>query len=127
MSAITVDTRDRKPIWEQLTDNVKSLVLRGGLLPGEQLPGVRSLASELAINPNTIQKAYAELERQGIIYSVQGRGSFVSEGIESIRKNEHDSLLAELTKTLSSLKNAGISKKDICAITEKVWGGTSND
>lgn len=127
MSAISVDTRDRKPIWEQLTDNVKSLVLCGGLLPGEQLPGVRSLASELAINPNTIQKAYAELERQGIIYSVQGRGSFVSEGIESIRKNEHAALLADLTKTLSSLKNAGISKEDICAITEKVWGGTMND
>ena len=127
MSAISVDTRDRKPIWEQLTDNVKSLVLCGGLLPGEQLPGVRSLASELAINPNTIQKAYAELERQGIIYSIQGRGSFVSEGIESIRKNEHAALLADLTKTLSSLKNAGISKEDICAITEKVWGGTMNE
>ena len=67
MSVISVDTRDRKPIYEQLTDNIKSLVLRGILKPDEQLPGVRTLAVELAINPNTISKAYAELERGGII------------------------------------------------------------
>ena len=67
MGVITVDTRDRKPIYEQLTENIRRLVLQGILQPNEQLPSVRALAVELAINPNTIQKAYAELERQGII------------------------------------------------------------
>ena len=67
MGVITVDTRDRKPIYEQLTDNIRNLVLQGVLQPNEQLPSVRSLAVDLAINPNTIQKAYAELERQGIL------------------------------------------------------------
>ena len=66
MGVITVDTRDRKPIYEQLTENIRRLVLQGVLQPHEQLPSVRALAVELAINPNTIQKAYAELERQGI-------------------------------------------------------------
>lgn len=121
MSAITVDTRDRKPIWEQLTDNVKSLVLRGILAPGEQLPGVRSLAGELAINPNTIQKAYTELERQGIIYSVHGRGSFVSENVDALRKSECSQLLTDLERSLITLKEAGISKDDVAALTEKIW------
>ena len=67
MSVITVDTLSRRPIYEQLIDNVKKSVLCGTLAPGEQMPSVRALAVELAVNPNTIQKAYAELERLGII------------------------------------------------------------
>ena len=70
MGLITIDYRDRKLIYEQLVDNVKLLVLRGDLKKNDFLPSVRSLAKELGINPNTIQKAYAELERQGIIASI---------------------------------------------------------
>ena len=77
MSFITIDYRDRKLIYEQLVDNVKQLILRGDLKKDDFLPSVRSLAKELGINPNTIQKAYAELERQGIIASLTGRGSIV--------------------------------------------------
>lgn len=127
MSAITVDTRDRKPIWEQLTDNIKDLILRGDLAPGEQLPGVRSLASELTVNPNTIQKAYTELERQGVIYSLKGRGSFVSDNIESIRSAKRAELLSELEKTLFSLRGAGLSKADIYSAAEKIFGGENDD
>ena len=75
---ITVDLRSRKPIYEQIVDNVKALVLTGVMKPDEQLPAVRKLAVDLTINPNTIQKAYAILEAQQIVYSIPGRGIFIS-------------------------------------------------
>ena len=84
MGLITIDYRDRKLIYEQLVDNVKLLVLRGDLKKNDFLPSVRSLAKDLGINPNTIQKAYAELERQGIIASIAGRGSVV---IQDLRED----------------------------------------
>ena len=76
---ITLDYRDRRPLYEQVLEGLKDLMIRGILEQGEKLPSVRSLATDLAINPNTIQRAYAELERSGFIYSVQGRGSFVAD------------------------------------------------
>ena len=72
---ITIDYKSRQPIYEQIIDKVKELIIAGVLKRDDQLPPVRQLAQELAINPNTIQKAYAELERQGVIYSMKGKGS----------------------------------------------------
>ena len=77
---IRLDYRDARPIYEQVKDGLRRLMVTGVLAPGEKLPSVRSLAMDLAINPNTIQRAYAELEAEGYIYSVAGRGSFVSAG-----------------------------------------------
>ena len=82
---ILIDYKSRKPIYEQIIDNIKSLVVSGVLKRDEQLPSVRQLAQQLAINPNTIQKAYAELERQGVIYSLKGRGSFVGSSLQEMR------------------------------------------
>lgn len=121
MGVIHVDTRDRKPIYEQLTDNITQLVLRGVLAPNEQLPGVRTLAGELAINPNTIQKAYSELERRGIIYSVQGRGSFVSENISDISRVEQEKIKEELIRLLRSAKEAGSSRDELVSIIDRIW------
>lgn len=70
--------RSRKPIYEQLVDKLKELIINEVLKTDEQLPSVRTLAQQLTINPNTIQKAYRELEIQGFIYSVKGKGSFVN-------------------------------------------------
>ncbi len=75
---IIIDYKDTRPIYEQVVDKFKTLILHGALQADEQMPSVRNLAMELSINPNTIQKAYAELERQGFIYTVKGRGNFVS-------------------------------------------------
>lgn len=69
-----LDVRSRKPIYEQLTDKVKEMILHGILQVDEQLPSVRTLSQQLTVNPNTIQKAYRELEREGYIYSLQGKG-----------------------------------------------------
>ena len=79
---ILLDYKDSRPIYEQVVEKLQELMLLGVLEEDDQMPSVRSLAMELSINPNTIQRAYGELERQGYIYMVKGRGSFV----ESIRR-----------------------------------------
>ena len=76
---ILIDYKDRRPLYEQIVEKLSDLMVRGILEQDSQLPSVRSLATELSMNPNTIQRAYAELERQGYIYSVKGRGSFVAD------------------------------------------------
>ena len=77
---IRLDYRDARPIYEQVKDGLRRLMVTGVLAPGEKLPSVRSLAMDLAINPNTIQRAYAQLEMEGYVYSVAGRGTFVAGG-----------------------------------------------
>ena len=74
-----IDYQDSRPIYEQIVEHYKKLILKGAMVPDEQMPSVRSLAVELATNPNTVQKAMAELERQGFVYTVKGRGSFVAD------------------------------------------------
>ena len=73
---ILIDYKDRRPLYEQIVEKLSDLMVRGILEQDSQLPSVRSLATELSMNPNTIQRAYAELERQGYIYSVKGQGQF---------------------------------------------------
>ena len=73
-----LDYRDSRPIHQQVRDGLRRLMVTGVLQPGDQLPSVRKLATELAINPNTIQRAMAQLEAEGFVYSVAGRGSFVA-------------------------------------------------
>ena len=78
-SMIVLDYRDRRPLYEQVIERLQELMFQGALPEDTQLPSVRSLATELSINPNTIQRAYGELERLGYIYSVNGKGSFVAD------------------------------------------------
>jgi GntR family transcriptional regulator len=79
MTMILIDYKDSRPIYEQVVDKFRLLILNGALKSEDKMPSVRALAMDLSINPNTIQKAYGELERQGYIYTVKGRGNFVSE------------------------------------------------
>ena len=76
---IMIDYKDSRPIYEQIVEKFKLLILKGVLETDSKMPSVRSLAMELSINPNTIQRAYGELEQKGFIYSVKGRGNYVSE------------------------------------------------
>ena len=76
---IILDYKDRRPIYEQVTEKLKELMFLGVLQENQPLPSVRNLAMDLFINPNTMQRAYAELERQGYIYSIKGKGSFVAD------------------------------------------------
>ena len=118
---ITVDMRDRKPIYEQLIDNIRTLAVQGHLKPDEHLPSVRQLAAELAINPNTMQKAYAELERQNVIYSLPGRGNFISPDIGSVAKQERQRQLEALGVLLRQAQNAGVEKSEIHTLLDTVY------
>ena len=112
-----LDYRDSRPIHQQVRDGLRRLMVTGVLQPGDQLSSVRKLATELAINPNTIQRAYAELEAEGYIYSVAGRGSFVSAG-----DGEHLRRIAELTgrlvPLLEELKSLGYTREQLLVLWE---------
>lgn len=114
---IVMDYRDSRPLYQQVKDSLRRMMLTGLLEPDEKLPSVRSLATQLAINPNTIQRAYAELEAEGYIYSVAGRGSFVSTG-----DGEHLRRIAELTgrlvPLLEELKSLGYTREQLLVLWE---------
>lgn len=114
---IVLDYRDSRPLYQQVKDSLRRMMLTGLLEPDEKLPSVRSLATQLAINPNTIQRAYAELETEGYIYSVTGRGSFVSAG-----DGEHVRRIAELTQQLvpllEELKSLGYTREQLLVLWE---------
>ena len=121
MNMITVDFRSRVPIFEQIVQSVEELVLRGMMKPDEQMPSVRALSAELGINPNTIQKAYAELERRGVIYSAATRGSFVCSEISALKEKSKTDTLLRLSSLLEDAKAKGISRKEIAEIVDNVW------
>lgn len=98
-----IDVKSRVPIYEQITENVKRLIIQGVLLPEEKLPSVRSLAQELTINPNTIQKAYRELEREGYVISRPGKGSFVNDMTEAMNSAHIKTLTHEVEKLIREL------------------------
>lgn len=109
---IIIDYKDTKPIYEQIVERFKTLILKGGLLPDEQMPSVRNLAMELSINPNTIQKAYAELERQGFIYTVKGRGNFVA-GTETLLSEKKKTCMEKILELVGEAMEYGITREEI--------------
>lgn len=113
MSLIYVDLRSRTPIFEQIIECVRDLVIRGILQPDEHLPSVRVLAAELAINPNTIQKAYGELERQGVIYSLAGRGNFVASDISALTGSHHEKLLQNIQDSIKVAGDYGVERSRV--------------
>lgn len=100
---ILLDLKDSRPIYEQVTERLQELMILGVLEEDSQMPSVRSLATELSINPNTIQRAYGELERRGYIYTVKGRGSFVG-SIRRLREAKRE----ELAHKMGTLANEAI-------------------
>lgn len=113
MSLIRVDLRSRVPIFEQIVGSVRDLAIRGLMRPDEQMPSVRALAAELAINPNTIQKAYAELERQGVIYSLAGRGNFIASDLSGLLDVHRVELLSALEKSVLAARDYGVTASEI--------------
>ncbi len=116
---ILLDYKDTRPLYEQIVDKFQTLILKGVLEPDAQLPSVRSLAVELSVNPNTIQRAYAELERQGFIYTVKGRGGFVRyhESLLEVRKEK---LKEQLLAVLREAKELNIPARELLEECEKV-------
>lgn len=104
---IVIDYHDKRPIYEQVIERFQILILNGALEADSQLPSVRSLAVDLSINPNTIQRAYSELERRGLIYSIKGRGNFVSSQ-KDVVKEQQELLLEDLKTQLKICRESGI-------------------
>lgn len=108
-----LDYRDARPIYEQVKDGLRKLVVTGAIREGEKLPSVRVLASSLAINPNTIQKAYEALEAEGYVYSVPGKGSFAAPHT-GVDRQRREKLLEQVDELVRELAYLGVSAQEIC-------------
>ena len=109
---IILDYRDRRPIYEQVISRFQELMLTGALEKDSQLPSVRSLAMELSINPNTIQRAYRELESEGYIYTLSGKGTFVAE-VDHSNQFRQQELLPQFDKIVSELLYLSMPVNDL--------------
>ena len=107
VSTVNINYRDPRPIYEQVRDGLRTLIVSGALAGGEKLPSVRELAGQLAINPNTIQRAYRTLEQEGYLYSVPGKGSFAAEHRE-VDTQRRDALLRRFDETVRELRYLGV-------------------
>lgn len=114
----SIDLTSRMPIYEQIYQKIVNLIINGTLAENDQLPSVRTLAKSTGVNPNTVSKAYQELERNGVIYSVPGRGSFVSaQNYDEFRKK----VLADFDSTVNEAFEKGISPDDLKARIETLY------
>lgn len=117
-----IDVMSRTPVYEQLVDQVEKFILTGILKEGDKIPSVRSLSMELSVNPNTIQKAVSELDRRGLIYSVPGKGCFVSDkALKALQVSKRGNL-EELKNMVRELSLAGVTKKEIIDSVDEVFG-----
>ena len=125
----SIDPMSRIPIYEQIIRQTEQRILSGLLPPGSQLPSVRSLSIELSVNPNTIQKAYGELDTRGIIYSIPGIGCFVAEGAAALLSVFKRRRLSDFSALVEELALAGVEMSELQDILEKVYKerGVSHD
>ena len=120
---INVNFRDPRPIYEQVKEGFRQLILSGVLTADEKMPSVRELAGSLAINPNTIQRAYKELEQEGYICSVPGRGSFVCEMASAVAARKAE-LMAKFSQLADELRTLGATDAELNAA---IKGGSADD
>ena len=119
---IKLDLQSRTPLYLQMEQQLIDLILLGKLQENDQLPSVRNLARDLGINPNTIQKAYQDLESRGIIYSAAGRGNFVASPNAAGLHKRRD-CMTTLTTTLADAKLAGVPRTEIDRAVDEVYSG----
>ena len=115
---IQLNYRDARPIYSQIADGIRDQILSGVLRAGDKLPSVRELATQLTINPNTIQRAYRELELQGWIATVLGKGCFVC-GAPAQTQEEQQALLDTFDKTVAALTATDVSVEELVARLQK--------
>ena len=120
---IEIDYRDKRPIYEQIRDKIRELIISGAIKENEKIPSVRELAAETAINPNTIQKAYKELENENYIYSVRAKGYFASGAGEINSKKHIEEVKANLKEAVRELEFLGVSYEQIICEIDKIYKG----
>jgi len=118
-----IDNQSRQAVYEQIVEQVERYVLAGVLKGGDKMPSVRNMSFELSVNPNTVQRAYTELERDGVIVTAPGRGAFVSDqGAQRLRERRREMALADLKHLVSELKLSGLEKAELLQIVEEAYG-----
>ncbi len=118
-----LDHKDPRPIYEQIKDKIKELIILGVLKENDKIPSVRELAGTLTINPNTIQKAYRDLEAEGYIYSLRAKGSFVAPKREVVKRSDTAEILTELSALVSKIRFLGITYEEANEILIKEYKG----
>ena len=125
---LTLNYRDSQPIYGQIKDGLRRMIVTGALEPGEKLPSVRAMAMDLAINPNTIHRAYSELEAEGFIYSVPGKGSFAAQRkenagpIHGLDPNREAKLIKQLRELVAELRYLNYTDSEIIALMREEVG-----
>ena len=121
-----IDNQSRRAVYEQIVGQVEKYVLSGVLTGGDKMPSVRKLSVELNVNPNTVQRAYTELERNGVIVTAPGRGAFVSDvGSQALKADRELQFLSELEHLASELRSMGIDKALLVNVIEKIFNTNS--
>jgi GntR family transcriptional regulator len=117
---IALDYRDKRPIYEQVADKLSHLIVCGALTSNTKMPSVRALALELSVNPNTVQRAYAQLEQDGYLYTVMGRGNYVTEETEW-KTSKQKSILVTLESMFREARLTGIALEQVKLLADKVY------
>jgi len=124
---IQLDFGDRRPLYEQVKEKIKKLIISGALAEDGQIPSVREIAALLAINPNTIQRAYKDLESEGYIYSVRAKGSFVAPLKNISEVGADKNLLKQIKKLAKEANYFNVPKGEVLKIIDEVYKEDNND
>ncbi len=122
-----LDYNDHRPVYEQIKENFKTLIMTGAMAQGEAMPSVRELAAILGINPNTIQRAYKELEQEGYIHSMRAKGSFVAPRKNTINERRKEELLLQMQAILSELSFGGVDKQELEELIGQYYDKEGNE
>lgn len=117
---ILLDYRDKRPIYEQVVEKLEKLIMGGALEPDSRMPSVRSMGMDLSVNPNTVQRAYNQLEQEGYLYTVSGRGSFVAPESEW-REGKKKKMLEEWSLVSERAKEAGLTKEVLVRRLDEIF------
>ena len=122
-----IDIMSRTPVYEQLINQTEKFILLGVLKSGDKLPSVRALSAELSVNPNTIQKAFTELDRRGIIFSVNGRGNFVSDKALKALQVSRRSAFNDIKEQIKDFALAGIGREELHGYIDTIYDEMKQD
>lgn len=124
---LNIDRMSRTPIYSQIIKQIEFAILSGELPPGSQIPSVRTLSVQLSVNPNTLQKAYIELERMGLCYSVSGSGRFVSEDAYKHLLAIKNNMLSEVESISRELRLAGVGEHEVLDAVSRIYNQQTED
>ena len=120
IAVVLIDKQSRVPAYEQIRNQLLTLILIGSFAPHSQLPSIRSIAADTGVNINTVKKAFSDLESYGAIYTVPGKGSFVSE--KAFKSDTvHDTAVSEISDAISAARAKGLKKQEIIDILNEIY------